>query len=170
MKKIFLLLTYIVVFSSSIAKGEESNMGYRGYVDAAFGDAYNPNPPQIISTNNMQLYIEISTTHGYAFKKWFVGAGGGYYHSFRDKENMYPIYAAGRYTFEDSKLRPYIETRAGVVYDPRWIHTVQAYGALSSGMKVYKWMHVGLRFSIFSRPSRFFTGNAAVVLSYAIGK
>jgi hypothetical protein len=169
MKKIIFLLSYIVVFSSSIAKGEESYKGYRGYVDVAFGDAYNPNPSQIFSTNNMQLYMEISTTHGYTIKNWFVGAGVGYYHSFRDKENMYPIYAAGRYTFEKSKMRPYIETRAGIVYDPRWIHTVQAYGALSAGMKVYKRLQVGLRLSLFSRPSRFFTGNAAVVLSYAIG-
>ena len=170
MNKILFLLFYIVVFSSSIAKGEESNKGYRGYVDIAFGDAYNPNPPQIISTNNMQLYLEISTTHGYVFKKWFVGAGVGYYHSFRDKENIYPVYLAGRYTFENSKMKPYIETRAGIVYDPRWIHTVQAYSALSAGMIVYKRLQVGLKLSIFSRPSRFFTGNAAVVLSYAIGK
>ena len=170
MKKILFLLSYIIVFSSSIAKGEESNKGYRGYLDFAFGDAYNPNPPQIISTNNIQLYMEISNTHGYAFKNWFVGAGVAYYHSFRDKENMYPVYAAGRYTFENSKMKPYVETRGGVVYDPRWVQTVQAYGALSGGMKVYKRLQVGLRFSIFSRPSRFFTGNAAIVLNYAIGR
>ena len=58
----------------------------------------------------------------------------------------------------------------GIVYDPRWIQTVQAYGALSAGTNVYKSLQVGVRFSMFSRPSRYFTANAAVVLSYEIGK
>ena len=103
-------------------------------------------------------------------KNWFVGAGVGYYHSFRDKENMYPFYIAGRYTFEKVRIRPYIEARAGIIYDPLWIETVQKYGALSAGVSVYKGLQVGLRGSIFSRPSRLFTANAAVVLSYAFGK
>ena len=118
----------------------------------------------------MQLYSEISTTHGYLLKNWFVGGGVGYYHSFRDKENMYPVYAAGQYIFRTVKFCPYIETRAGIVYDPRWVHQVQAYGALGAGMNVYRGLHVGLRMSTFSRPSRYFTANTAVVLSYAIGK
>lgn len=146
------------------------NNGYRGYVDFAFGDAYNFNTAQKISTNNMQLYSEISTTHGYHQGNWFVGGGVGYYHSFRDKENMYPVYAAGQYIFRNVKMNPYIETRVGIVYDPRWVHQVQAYGALGVGMSVYKRLQVGLRISAFSRPSRYYTANAAVVLSYAIGK
>ena len=44
------------------------------------------------------------------------------------------------------------------------------YGAMSVGIKVYKGFQVGLRGSVFSRPSRYFTANAAVVLSYAFGK
>ena len=43
MPKILFLLFFIVVFSSSIAKGEESNKGYKGYIDFALGDAYNLN-------------------------------------------------------------------------------------------------------------------------------
>lgn len=170
MKKILLLFFGLVLHPFAIAWGGEPNKGYRGYVDLSLGDAYNVNTAQKISTNNMQLYGEISTTHGYLLNDWFVGGGFGYYHSFRDGENMYPIYAAGQYTFSNVKLNPYIETRTGIVYDPRWVHTIQAYGALSTGMNVYKNLQVGLRVSVFSRPSRYFTANAAVVFSYILGK
>lgn len=169
MKK-FLLFFFFIGFTSLIVKADEPYKGYKGYVDVVLGDAYNLNTAQKISTNNMQLYGAITTTHGYQLKNWFVGGGVGYYHSFRDKENMYPVYAAGRYTFCKIKKRPYIETRAGIIYDPRWVQTVQAYGALGAGMNVYKKIQVGLRTSIFSRPSRYFTANAAVVLNYTIGK
>lgn len=170
MKKFYLPLCCFVILSFNIAKAGEPYNGYKGYVDVAVGDAYNINTAQTISINNMQWYAEITTTHGYHWKKWFVGAGIGYYHSFRDKENMYPIFAAGRYTFENARIRPYIETRVGIVYDPRWIQTVQAYGALSAGIDVFNRLQVGVRLSMFSRPSRYFTANAAVVLSYEIGK
>lgn len=100
----FLTCCYIIV------KGKDPVKGYRGYFDVAVGDAYNLNAAQKISTNNMQWYRMASTTHGYVLKNWFVGAGVGYYHSYRDKENIYPIYAAGRCTFEKYKIKPYIET------------------------------------------------------------
>lgn len=148
----------------------EPNKGYRGYLDFSIGDAYNFNTAQTISTNNMQLYSMISTTHGYKLANWFVGAGLGYYHSYRDKENLYPFYLAGRYTLSRTKVKPYIEARAGIMYDPYWIEKTQKYGAMSVGIKVYKGFQVGLRGSVFSRPSRYFTANAAVVLSYAFGK
>lgn len=164
MKRLLLFLLCISVVH--IAKGEEPYRGYRGYIDISLGDAYNLNTAQAISTNNMQLFSMISTTHGYVFNNWFVGGGVGFYHSYRDNENMYPIYAAGRYTFEKAKIKPYIEVRAGIVYDPYWIEKVQKYGALSAGVSVYKGFQVGLRGSIFSRPSRFFTANAAIVFSY----
>ena len=169
MKKLvfFLILT---ISSMENVKGGELNRGYKGYVDFALGDAYNLNTAQTISTNNMQWYSMFSTTHGYRLNNWFAGAGVGYYHSYRDKENIYPFYLAGRYTFVKAKLKPYIGVRAGIMYDPYWIEKVQKYGALSTGLNVYKDFQVGLRFSIFSRPSRYFTANAAVVLSYAIGK
>lgn len=118
----------------------------------------------------MQFYSMISTTHGYVIKNWFVGGGISYYHSFRDKENMYPVYAAGRYTFGNVKLNPYIESRAGIIYDPRWVHEVQAYGALGVGVNAYKRLQHGLRLSLFSRPNRYFTANGALVVSYSIGK
>lgn len=169
MKKIYLLLLGLVWLSASMARGGEPNKVYRGYVDVALGDAYNFNTAQKISTNNMQLCSVISTTHGYQLKNWFVGGGVGYYHSFRDKENMYPVFAAGRYTFGNVKLNPYIETRAGIVYDPRWVHQVQAYGSLGGGISVYKRLQVGLRMSVFSRPSRYFTVNGEVGISYAFG-
>ena len=60
--------------------------------------------------------------------------------------------------------------RGGIIYDPRWVSKVQAYGALITGVTVYKMLQVGLRLSLFSRPSRFFTANAAFVLSYELGK
>ena len=86
----------------------------------------------------MQWYSMFSTTHGFQLKNWFVGGGVGYYHSYRDKENMYPIYAAGRFTFEKTKLRPYIGVRAGIMYDPLWIEKVQKYGSLSAGLTIYQ--------------------------------
>jgi len=51
---------------------------------------------------------------------------------------MYPFYAAGRYTFRNVKIKPYIGFRAGIMYDPLWIEKVQKYGALSAGVSVYK--------------------------------
>ena len=170
MKKFVFLLIGVACFSLGNAQTANVSNGYRGYVDVAVGDAYNLNTAQTISTNNMQWYSELTTTHGYVIKNWFVGAGVGYYHSYRDKENMYPVYATGRYTFEKTKIRPYIEARAGIVYDPYWIEKVQKYGALSVGINVYKGLQVGLRGTIFSRPSRFFTANASVTLGYAFGK
>lgn len=167
MKKISLLTFALIWLAASIAKGGEPYKGYRGYVDLSLGDAYNFNTAQKISTNNMQLCSVISTTHGYQLKNWFVGGGIGYYHSFRDKENMYPIYAAGRYTFGSVKLNPYIESRAGIIYDPHWVHEIQAYGALGAGVKAYKRLQLGLRLSLFSRPSRYFTANASVVFGYS---
>lgn len=170
MIKNHLLLFTLFLISFTIAKGGESNKGYRGYMDFALGDAYNVNTAQIISTNNMQWYSMISTIHGYAMNHWFLGGGLGYYHSFRDKENMYPIFAVGRYTFAKVKLNPYIESRVGIIYDPHWVSKIQEYGAVSAGMNIYKGLQIGLRMSIFSRPSRYFTASAAVVVSYAIGK
>lgn len=160
----------IGLFSFTNVNAEGPYKGYRGYLYFSLGDAYNLNRRQLISTNNMQLYSMISTAHGYVLKNWFLGAGIGYYHSFRDKENIFPLYAVGRYTFENVKIKPFIEARAGIMYDPLWIEKVQAYGALSVGVNVYKKVQVGLRGSLFSRPSRYFTANAAVVTSYTIGK
>lgn len=164
---------YIVLYACFMCVfclSAQDSKGYKGYVDFAVGDAYNLNTAQTISTNNMQWYTMISTTHGYQIKNWFVGAGLGYYHSYRDKENMYPFYLAGRYTFNKAKIKPYIEARAGIMYDPYWIEKVQKYGALTVGIRAYKGFQVGLRGSIFSRPSRYFTANAAVVIGYAFGK
>ena len=170
MSKIRFVFVLIFALFFIIARGEEPKNGYRGYVEFAVGDAYNMNTAQTISTNNMQWYTMFSTTHGYQLKNWFVGAGVGYYHSYRDKENMYPLYATGRYSFENTKLRPYIGVRAGIMYDPLWIEKVQKYCALSAGLSIYKGIQAGIRMSVFSRPSRYFTTNAAVVLSYEFGK
>ena len=130
MKKIALFFC-LICFSVTNAQEKNSTKEYRGFVDFVVGDAYNLNTAQTVSTNNMQWYSMISTTHGYQLKNWYVGAGVGYYHSYRDKENVYPIYVAGRYNFETSKIKPFIEVRAGIMY---------------------------------------FTANAAIVLSYEIGK
>lgn len=169
MKRILLFFIGIMWAFFFIAKGEEPENGYRGYVDLSLGGAYNFNTAQLVSTNNMQLFSLFSTTHGYVLDNWFVGGGIGYYHSFRDGENMFPIYAAGRYTFVNVKLMPFIETRAGIIFDPLWVRTVQTYGSLGAGVEVYDKLCVGLRLSLFSRPSRYFTANAAITLSYSFG-
>ena len=170
MKKFSFLFFVMVWIPLAIAKGGEPCKGYRGYVDFALGDAYNVNTAQKNSVNNVQLYSMFSTTHGYALYNWFIGGGVGYYYSFRDEENMFPLFAVGRYTLAKVKLNPYIESRVGIIYDPHWVSKIQEYGAISAGMNIYKGLQIGLRMSIFSRPSRYFTANAAVAVCYAIGK
>lgn len=143
------------------------SMKYRGFVDVETGIAYNLNTAQTISTNNMQLFTSITTTHGVHWKQCFVGVGVGYYHSYRDKENIYPVFGTFRYTWEKIKIKPFADVRLGIAYDPYWISKVQTYGAMSVGVEVYKKLQVGCRATVFSRPSRYFTANAAIVLGYA---
>lgn len=169
MKKIFSFFALVLVFMIS-ARGGEPNKGYRGYVDFALGDAYNLNTAQTISNNNMQLYGMVSTAHGYYLKNWFIGVGVGYYYSCRDIENMYPLFIVSRYTVRIIEMKPSVEVRFGIMYDPLWVEKVQNYSALSFGVDIFKRLQLNLRMSVFSRPSRYFTANAAVVLSYVIGK
>ena len=169
MRRVFLLF-FVFAVSLMVSRGGDSYKGYRGYVDIALGDTYNLKTAQTFSSKNMQPYGMLSTTHGVVLKKGFVGGGVGYYHSYREGDNIYPIYAVGRYTFDSVKLDPYIERRVGIVYDPLWVRPVQAYGAHNAGKSLHKRLQAGLRLSFFSRPSRYFTANAALVLSYAFGK
>ena len=48
-----------------------------------------------------------------------------------------------------------------------WNSKGQAYGTVSLGMELYKNIQLGCRATIFSRPSRYFTANASVVIGYA---
>ena len=165
MKRIFVL--FLVILWVATAK---AGIPYRGYMDFSLGDAYNFNTAQTVSTNNMQLYGMASTTHGIVLKNWFLGAGVGYYHSFRDQENMFPLYLAVRNTLDKVKVHPYIEARAGIVYDPLWERKLQVYGTLGAGVSLHKTIQLGVRLSAFSRPSRYFTANAAVAVSYSFGR
>ena len=144
-----------------------SSIRYQGFVDVEGGIAFNLNTAQTVSTNNMQFFTTVTTTHGIQMKQYFVGLGVGYMHSYRDKENIYPMYGAFRYTYDKVRLKPFADVRLGIVYDPYWISRVQTYGALSIGVEVCKKFHMGCRASIFSRPSRYFTANASLVLGYA---
>lgn len=144
-----------------------TSLKYQAYVDMEGGIAYNLNTAQTVSTNNMQFFSSITTTHGVQLKQCFVGLGVGYYHSYRDKENIYPIYGAFRYNWDRVKFKPFADVRLGIAYDPYWISKVQAYGAIGLGIEVYKKIQLGCRATIFSRPSRYFTANASVVLGYA---
>ena len=170
MKRLLVLCFMIVGISDIVVKGGVPFKGYRGYIDGSLGIAYNPTAAEMISTTNTQMYTELYTTHGYRLNSFFVGAGFGYFRSFRDKENMYSVFTAGRYTFEDTELCPYIETRAGIVYDPFWVSAIQPFGALSFGIRVHKKIQAGLSLSLFSRPGRFFTANTALGLCYDLGK
>lgn len=144
-----------------------NSLEYKGFVDLETGIAYNLNTAQTVSTNNMQFFTTVTTTHGVQMKQYFVGIGVGYMHSYRDKENIYPVYGAFRYTYDKVRLKPFADVRFGIVYDPDWISKVQTYGAISIGSEVYKKLQVGCRASVFSRPSRYFTANASVVFGYA---
>ena len=144
-----------------------SSLEYKGFVDLETGIAYNLNTAQTVSINNMQFFTTVTTTHGVQMKQYFVGIGVGYMHSYMDQENIYPVYGAFRYTYDKVRLKPFADVRFGIVYDPDWISKVQTYGAVSIGLEVYKKLQVGCRASVFSRPSRYFTANASVVLGYS---
>lgn len=155
-----------VVFCLAVVLQAQNNFKYRGEVDVEGGVAYNLNTAQTISTNNMQFYSSVTTSHGVQFKQFFIGLGAGYYHSYRDKENIYPVFGAFRYNWDNVKLRPFVGLRLGIAYDPYWISKVQKYGAVSLGFKLNKKFLLGCRGTVFSRPSRYFTANAALVLTY----
>lgn len=165
MRKI-VCLCVALCFAVGLSAQKDSSLKYQVFVDVESGIAYNLNTAQKVSTNNMQLFTTVTTTHGIKIKQCFVGLGVGYMHSYRDKENIYPMYGAFRYTWEKTKLKPFADVRVGIAYDPYWISKVQKYGAISIGVEVYKKLQLGCRASIFSRPSRYFTANASVVLGY----
>lgn len=166
MKRFYSLCIALYCFSSVHAQEAHDSKiipKYKGVIDIESGVAYNINTAQLISTNNMQALYCITTTHGVQIKNVFVGAGLGYYHSIRDKENIYPFFAATRFTFPKIIIKPFVELRAGMAYDPHWISSVQYYGALNCGFNVLKKIQLGCRVSMFSRPSRYFTVNASIV-------
>lgn len=144
----------------------EKHFKYRGEVDVESGVAYNLNTAQTVSTNNIQIYSSVTTAHGVQFKQFFIGLGAGYYHSYRDKENIYPVFGAFRYNWDNVKLRPFVGLRLGIAYDPYWISKIQKYGAVSFVIKLNEKFLLGYRCTVFSRPSRYFTANAALVLTY----
>lgn len=167
MKRIIGLCFFLCVACTMWAQEETSTMKYKGLVDLESGIAYNLNTAQAISTNNMQFFTTLTTTHGVQLKQYFVGLGVGYMHSYRDEENIYPLFAAFRYDRINAKWKPFADVRLGIVYDTYWISKVQAYGSISVGFEIYKNIQLSCRGSIFSRPSRYFTANAGVLLSYA---
>lgn len=166
MRKIVCLCVALCLTVGLAAQNVQS-LKYRGLMDLEGGIAYNLNTAQTVSTNNMQFFTTITTTHGIHMSQCFVGFGVGYMHSYRDKENIYPVYGAFRYTYDKVRLKPFADVRLGIVYDSYWISKVQAYGTVSIGFELYKKMQVGCKATIFSRPSRYFTANASVVLGYA---
>lgn len=145
----------------------DAPLKYLGMLDMDGGIAYNLNTAQTVSTNNMQFYSSVTTTHGIQLKQYFLGLGLGYYHSYRDKENVYPLYGAFRYSWDKEQLKPFVDVRLGIAYDPYWISEVQAYGTLGVGFELYKNIQLGCRATIFSRPSRYFTANASLMIGYA---
>ena len=163
MKKFF---CFIIGICITLALHARKECHYKGMLELECGAAYNFNTAQLVSTNNMQLFTTIATIHGLYLKPYFVGLGGGFYHSFRDNENIYPVFTEFRYDWGDMRFKPYIDLRLGVVYDPYWISTVQGYGGFGIGVQVYENLHFGCRGAVFSRPSRYFTANASIVIGY----
>lgn len=171
--RIIALLVCMFVVLSTHAQSVEDNdrtVGYRGIVELGCGSANNLNTAQTISSLNMQTLWSITTSQGVKYKGLFGGVGFGYNHSQRDKENMYLSYADVRYAFENFKIAPSIGFKAGVIYDPYWIESIQKYLALTGSVEVYDQLRFGLEGSVFSRPSRHFTANGLFVVSYCFGK
>lgn len=166
MRRIICLYLFLCLASGIWAQGI-NGLKYKAFVDFESGIAYNLNTAQTVSTNNMQIFTTLTTTHGVQLKQCFVGLGVGYMHSYRDEENIYPLFAALRYDWTNMKWKPFVDVRLGIVYDPYWISKVQKYGAVSIGIELYKNIQLGCRASIFSRPSRYFTANTSIVLGYS---
>lgn len=145
---------------------DKVSLNYHRMVDIEGGIAYNLNTAQTVSTNNMQFFSSVTATYSIHIKQCFIGFGLGYYHSCKDRENIYPVYGAFHYIWEKVRRKPFADLRLGFVYDPYWINKVQAYGAVSMGMELYKNIQLGCRATIFSRPSRYFTANASLMLGY----
>lgn len=165
MQRIIYLL-FCLCFTTLLYAQNENRLKYKGFVDIESGVAYNLNTAQTVSTNNMQCFSLITTIHGVQLNSCFVGIGVGYYHSFRDDENIYPIFSAFRYDWKKVKLKPFVDLRLGTVYDPYWISKLQEYGAIGFGVELYQKMQLGCMASIFSRPSRYFTANVALIVGY----
>lgn len=162
------LVALLMVCSASAqsVENEGKAVRYKGFVELGVAAAYNLNTAQTVSTVNMQTLWAVQTSHGVTYRGWFGGLGLGYHHSQRDKEDMYLTYGDVRYCFEKCRLMPVIGVKGGIIWDPYWIEKVQTYGALSASLRVYDRIRVGMEGSVFTRPSRHFTANAAVVVSY----
>lgn len=169
MKSWMTVLVALLMVCSASAQGVENvdkALRYKGFVELGVGAAYNLNTAQTVSTVNMQTLWAVQTSHGVTYRGWFGGLGLGYHHSQRDSEDMYLTYGDVRYCFEKCRLAPAIGVKGGIIWDPYWIEKVQTYGALSASLRVYDRIRVGMEGSVFTRPSRHFTANAAVVVSY----
>lgn len=152
----FFISFILVSTGCSYSWAQDKTAKYKGLVDLESGVAYNFNTAQLISTNNMQIMSFISSIHGVEIKNWFVGVGVGYYHSFRDSENIYSLFGASRvYPFRKND-KILLELRLGCLYDPYWVARFQCYGSFGCGYYVLNNLQLGLRGSIFSCPSRFF--------------
>ena len=169
MKLWMTILVALLTVCSASAQGVENEgkaVRYKGFVELGVGAAYNLNTAQTMSVVNMQALYTVATSHGVTYKDWFGGLGVGYHHSQRDKEDMYLTYGDVRYCFEKHNLQPTIGLKGGGIFDPYWIEKVQVYGALSASLCVCNRIRVGIEGSLFGRPSRHFTANGVVVVSY----
>lgn len=63
MRRIVCLCLFLCLMSVMWAQ-DVSRLRYKGFVDLETGIAYNLNTAQTISTNNMQFFTTLTTTHG----------------------------------------------------------------------------------------------------------
>ena len=120
--KATLAVAGMLIFSGAFAQSRTlntlSDSGYRGFIDAHFGAGRLDGPNYMYR----QWIVDLSTTHGYQFNKYFfAGAGVDMTWANQDKETFLPVYAAARLRFPGIEASPFAEARVGtIVYNSEW--------------------------------------------------
>ncbi|MGN0214096.1 MAG: hypothetical protein ACI4AH_04725 [Muribaculaceae bacterium] len=114
---------------SSVSNSQdETSVGYRGFIDAAF----------TIGTGDCGVdRVELATIHGYQFNPYFfagVGVAGHYYLSDGLDNFALPVFADFRGEYNTGQVTPFFDFRIGYSIDVNEIKGI--YVAPSVGVKV----------------------------------
>lgn len=118
MKKLFILLVSVLLFSFNCSAQSISSGNYKGYVDAGYS----------IGIGDYEFgRVEINTSHGYQFNPYFfLGAGVGLHFmpsyetsgmdiplDVRDSKVDIPVFANIRSHFSKGKFAPFADLKGG---------------------------------------------------------
>ena len=137
-KTICLLLIFVASFGYSYAGNPYSfkhDKGYRGFLDYGY----------TIGLSDFKHFgrLDLSTSHGYQFSRYFfLGVGAGY--QFCDVLEMpiIPVFVDARLNLMDGRISPYIGLKAGYSFDIGTDNRDKFEGA---GMGFYFVPNIGVR-------------------------